>query len=473
MPRRGSRAGSMECARTTSEARTSRKALPSAPSTIAASCVHLQSSRVCACANCLTQTVWQDHNFCVRLFKDDTLSWSEVLCACPPDLPYGDGVGPSGCSAPSCSKTRARSRWTAAGRARGASWSVRKGGWSTRMRATRTSMSGVDGADSKCRGRRRSSRVWRRAARTSPSSPRRSAVSSFLSEPFDRCWRAVMWNHGEEAAFLWNTFGRVWLGLCRDGGPFEGRTDAWKWEDGTVLGAGTVQVITGAEVAVSNSGMEDDSVSDASVGWESRIISSWSSSGDTYLVSQDNIVWGGLNSGDGEHFVALRSWYGVGARMEQAVVGLTVGAQYVVRFKAAARPFFGETPILTVNVTDSDGNVLVEAWMVGEQEDWRRYPGAYAPLHARFEEFSVMFTAVEARATIKFDTDMSKRVGDRAAFVDQISVAEVASIKTTWSPMAGVELEAESGACVALAGATGLEAVECEAAAGVVCEMPR
>lgn len=277
----------------------------------------------------------------------------------------------------------------------------------------------------------------------------------------------------EEAAFLWNTFGRVWLGLCRDGGPFEGRTDAWKWEDGTVLGAGTVQVITGAEVAVSNSGMEDDSVSDASVGWESRIISSWSSSGDTYLVSQDNIVWGGLNSGDGEHFVALRSWYGVGARMEQAVVGLTVGAQYVVRFKAAARPFFGETPILTVNVTDSDGNVLVEAWMVGEQEDWRRYPGAYAPLHARFEEFSVMFTAVEARATIKFDTDMSKRVGDRAAFVDQISVAEVASIKTTWSPMAGVELEAESGACVALAGATGLEAVECEAAAGVVCEMPR
>jgi hypothetical protein len=125
---------------------------------------------------------------------------------------------------------------------------------------------------------------------------------------------------------------------------------------------------------------------------------SWTGGGTVIVVSNGNKEFGGLTSGSGSYFSALR---GTGSYIQQEVTGLDPGQTYEVRFKCGNRPDFGEDETVTVMV---DGRSI---WETTHPTDV-------------FVVESAIFVARGSTAMLRFENDSPQ--GDKTIFLDQVVV---------------------------------------------------
>jgi YD repeat-containing protein len=112
-------------------------------------------------------------------------------------------------------------------------------------------------------------------------------------------------------------------------------------------------------------------------------------------------AWGFAAAPEGDQVAFLQAVTATGGSIAQSLSGLTVGAQYNVKFLLAARPYAnGATPV-TVSF---NGSVI----------------GTYTPASAAFQEFTASFTATATTGTVTFSTPAA--AGDQATALDNVRV---------------------------------------------------
>ncbi len=118
-------------------------------------------------------------------------------------------------------------------------------------------------------------------------------------------------------------------------------------------------------------------------------------------IAGNNSAFGFVAAPDGDQAAFVQSVATTGGSIDQALTGLTAGAQYSVKFRLAARPATGGTPV-TVSF---NGTVL----------------GTFSPSTIWFEEFSATFTATGSTGTLSFNTPAA--AGDRSTAIDKVRIA--------------------------------------------------
>ncbi|HEX8620555.1 MAG TPA: LysM peptidoglycan-binding domain-containing protein [Allosphingosinicella sp.] len=118
-------------------------------------------------------------------------------------------------------------------------------------------------------------------------------------------------------------------------------------------------------------------------------------------ITGNNSAFGFVAAPDGDQVAFVQSVASTGGSIAQALTGLTAGAQYSVKFRLAARPATGGTPV-TVSF---NGTVL----------------GTFSPSTIWFEEFSATFTATGSTGTLTFSTPAA--AGDRSTAIDKVRIA--------------------------------------------------
>jgi hypothetical protein len=93
------------------------------------------------------------------------------------------------------------------------------------------------------------------------------------------------------------------------------------------------------------------------------------------VVQNNNGPWGGMNSGHGNHYLALQNYHGNSglgpSSVSQSVVGLVPGKRYTVSVRTALRPGSGSGAALNVSLT-TNGTTLVNARVVPVSTNFTR-----------------------------------------------------------------------------------------------------
>eukprot|EP00961_Rhodomonas_salina_P295606 3935609-Rhodomonas_salina.1 len=141
--------------------------------------------------------------------------------------------------------------------------------------------------------------------------------------------------------------------------------------------------------------------------FEAAALLNWTPTGSTPdLVTNGDVLWGGLDSGDGLAFIALNG-YGIDTRsaVSQTISDLLPGGRYTVVFLAASRP---EGPLGSLRVCASTPRAVLTSATFEDMDPW-------------FKQYAFSFTSPAAQVDIKFEImDISTVY---SVFVDAISVS--------------------------------------------------
>lgn len=171
-------------------------------------------------------------------------------------------------------------------------------------------------------------------------------------------------------------------------------------------------------VPIANDGFEMDNLEAPQVanGWTyvqgsplaneaSPALTDWRVQGNVALSKNGNTAWGGLDSGAGAAYVVL-----VDGQIEQTIGELTVGQQYTIRFRDAAKP--------AGSASDPQSLVLKLRNDTATEEiiqEWQNEPSK------AFSDEAVEFVATEPKLVLSFENTSPNATG---IFVDDVRVME-------------------------------------------------
>jgi YD repeat-containing protein len=123
-------------------------------------------------------------------------------------------------------------------------------------------------------------------------------------------------------------------------------------------------------------------------------------------ITGNGSAFGFVAAADGDQVAFLQGLPAGGGSIAQALSGLSVGAQYSVKFLIAARPATGGAPV-TVSF---NGTVI----------------GTFTPDSIAFQECSATFTATGSTGTVTFSTPAA--AGDHSSAIDKVRIAALPMI---------------------------------------------
>lgn len=171
---------------------------------------------------------------------------------------------------------------------------------------------------------------------------------------------------------------------------------------------------TNAPPTVVNGDFEDDEYVG---GYEYRIPSDWDfneSKGDIIVIRNGNqyMSWGGLDSGDGMHYVALQH---APATLQQNISGFEIGVEYQLSFLTAHRPN-NHNATLIASILSTCATIAMHV------ED---------PMPANFTTVTLNFIATAESLTLQFVNDSPQyNDSDYSVFLDNVNVDRLSKCAT-------------------------------------------